>query len=411
MKIYKVGGAVRDHLLNYPSTETDWVVVGATPQDLLDQGFRQVGKDFPVFLHPTTNDEYALARTERKQGHGYHGFAIHASPDVTLEEDLIRRDLTINAMAMDNSGELIDPYGGQRDLADKVLRHISPAFREDPLRVLRVARFAARYHHLGFQVHPDTLALMRHIGDKGELEHLVSERVFIELKRALAEPNPEVFITILRQCGALKVLLPEVDALFGIPQRAAYHPEIDTGIHTLMCLQQAVKLDANDATRFAVLCHDLGKALTPADILPRHIGHEQRGLAPVTAVCKRLGVPNTWQQLALLVCEQHLNAHRAFELRGKTLLKLITRANGLRQSELLLNFITACEADARGRKNFEHRDYPQADYLREALHLAQSVTINDVGHLNLHGKAIGEALTKQRIKRLDTLRKQQKYTA
>ncbi len=407
MKIYKVGGAVRDQLLNFPSTETDWVVVGAAPQELLDRGFRQVGKDFPVFLHPKTKEEYALARTERKQGHGYHGFDFHASPEVTLKQDLERRDLTINAMALDEYGNIIDPYGGQRDLADKTLRHVSAAFSEDPLRVLRVARFAARYDHLGFRIAPETLALMQAITDTGELEYLVSERVFAELKRALAEPNPEVFVTTLRDCGALKVLLPEVDALFGVPQRAEYHPEIDVGIHTLMCLQQAVKLGADGATRFAVLCHDLGKALTPEDVLPRHIGHEQRGLKPVQALCQRLGVPKAWQQLALFVCGEHLNGHRARELRGKTLLKLITAANGLRQSDIFLSFIIACEADSRGRKNFENRDYPQADYLREALRIVQSVTVDDLNNPNLQGKAIGEALTKERIRRLDEHKKAQ----
>lgn len=404
MKVYRVGGAVRDQLLNYPSIETDWVVVGATVDDMLAQGFRQVGKDFPVFLHPGSNEEYALARTERKQGHGYHGFSVHADPSVTLEQDLQRRDLTINAMAEDDNGEIIDPYGGQRDLEHKVLRHVSPAFVEDPLRVLRVARFAARYHHLGFRIADETLALMTHIVAEGELAHLANERVWTEIQRALGERNPAVFISTLRQCRALAALLPEVDALFGVPQRAEYHPEIDTGIHTLLSLEQAVSMKASTAVRFAVLVHDLGKALTPADVLPRHIGHEQRGVAPVKALCKRLGVPSAYRDLAVLVCQWHLHAHRARELRGKTLLKLLGAANALRQPERFADFILACKADTRGRTGFEDKDYPQADYLRAVLATAQGVTIKDIDPA-LEGKAIGEALQQLRIRRLESLRK------
>lgn len=407
MKTYLVGGAVRDALLNYPVTERDWVMVGARPEELLEQGYQQVGKDFPVFLHPETKDEYALARTERKQGHGYTGFAVHYDPGVTLEEDLVRRDLTVNAMAQDNEGKIIDPYGGQQDLENRVLRHVSDAFVEDPLRVLRTARFAARYHHLGFSVAAETLSLMTEIVRQRELEHLPAERIWIELDRALGERNPEIFIEVLRGCGALAVLLPEVEALFGVPQTEKHHPEIDSGIHTLMALQQAVKLSGSRSVRFAVLLHDLGKGATPKSEWPRHIAHEKRGVKLVRAVCKRLKAPNQYRDLALRACEYHLHSHRATELRGKTLLKLFTATGALRNPEGLEDFLLTCEADARGRLGLENRDYPQADYLHRALKIAMSVSAAEFAG-QFEGKALGEAINRRRLDLLETYRNNHK---
>jgi tRNA nucleotidyltransferase (CCA-adding enzyme) len=405
MKTYLVGGAVRDELLDYPASERDWVVVGARPQDLLDLGYQQVGKDFPVFLHPQSKDEYALARTERKQGHGYTGFAVDCDPSVTLEEDLLRRDLTVNAMARDTDGTIIDPYGGQRDLAARVLRHVSHAFVEDPLRVLRTARFAARYAHLGFGVAPETIALMAEIVSQGELAHLPAERIWIEFDRALGERDPDVFIEVLRDCGALDKLLPELEALFGVPQTEKHHPEIDTGVHTLMCLQQAVKLSSATDVRFAVLIHDLGKGTTPKAEWPRHIAHEHRGVKLVDAVCKRLKAPNQFRDLARKVCQYHTHCHRALELRGKTILKLLTATDALRRPERFEAFLQACEADARGRLGFEQRDYPQADYLRRALSIAQGVTAAQFAGDGIEGKAIGEAINTERVRLLEALRR------
>jgi tRNA nucleotidyltransferase (CCA-adding enzyme) len=404
MEIYLVGGAVRDELLGYPVAERDWVVVGARPEDLLDQGYQQVGKDFPVFLHPESKDEYALARTERKSGHGYTGFAVHYDPAVTLEEDLLRRDLTVNAMARDGVGNIIDPYGGQADLAARILRHVSEAFVEDPLRVLRTARFAARYAHLDFAVAPETIALMADIVSQGELGHLSTERIWVEMERALAERNPEVFIQVLRDCGALEQLLPELEALFGVPQTAAHHPEIDTGVHTLMALQQAVKLSANTEVRFAVLLHDLGKGTTPQAEWPRHIAHEHRGLKLVKAACARLRTPNRHRELALQVCEYHTHCHRALELRGNTILKLFNATGALRRPERFEDFLLACEADSRGRLGFEAREYPQADYLRRALTIAREVTAAEFTEQGLEGKALGEAINAERVRRLEALR-------
>ncbi len=399
-----MGGAVRDTLLGQPVSERDWVVVGARPQDLLDLGYQQVGKDFPVFLHPETKDEYALARTERKQGHGYSGFAVDCTPSVSLEQDLQRRDLTVNAMARTASGEIIDPYGGRRDLAARVLRHVSAAFVEDPLRVLRTARFAARYAHLGFTVAPETLALMAEIVEQGELAHLPAERVWVELERALGEPRPEVFIEVLRECGALARLLPELEALFGVPQTADYHPEIDSGVHTLMALQQAVLLSPATDVRFAVLIHDLGKGTTPPVQWPRHIAHEQRGLKLVERVCQRLKAPRQYRELALKVCQYHTHCHRALELRGKTILKVLNATDALRRPDRFEAFLLACEADARGRLGLEQRDYPQADYLRRALAEVQAVTAARFRAQGLQGRALGEAITAERISRLEALR-------
>jgi tRNA nucleotidyltransferase (CCA-adding enzyme) len=404
MEIYLVGGAVRDALLGYPVVERDWVVVGARPQELTAAGYRQVGKDFPVFLHPDSGEEYALARTERKSGHGYTGFAVQFDPDVTLEEDLLRRDLTINAMAQTPAGEIIDPYGGQADLQARLLRHVSPAFVEDPLRVLRVARFAARYAHLGFRVAAETRALMADIVRQGELAHLPAERVWVEMERALGERDPAVFIEVLRDCGALAALLPEVEALFGIPQPEAHHPEVDSGVHTLMVLAQAAALSPDTAVRFAALVHDLGKATTPAAELPRHIAHEHRGVPLVRALCERLKVPNRHRDLALRVCEFHLLCHRAQELRGKTLLKLLRATGALRQPALLEDFLLACEADARGRLGLEDRPYPQAPYLRRALAAAREVTAANFQAQGIAGKALGEAIARAQIDRLEALR-------
>ncbi|WP_111640999.1 multifunctional CCA addition/repair protein [Marinimicrobium alkaliphilum] len=405
MQIYRVGGAVRDKLLGYPHHENDWVVVGAQPDTLQAQGFKPVGKDFPVFLHPETREEYALARTERKSGHGYGGFTFHCAPDVTLEQDLQRRDLTINAMAEDDQGRVIDPWGGQADLAAKVLRHVSPAFVEDPLRVVRVARFAARYAHLGFTIAKETATLMRDIVAAGEVDHLVPERVWKETERALGEAQPQVYISALRECGALARLMPEVDALFGVPQRAEYHPEIDTGIHTLMVLEQAARLSDDTQVRFAALTHDLGKGVTPQSEWPRHIGHETRGLPLVRALCERLSVPKDYRELALLVSEFHLHCHRAAELKPATLLKVLKRTDALRRPGRFEQFLLACEADARGRTGFEDRSYPQAKLFRQALSQCQAVNVKDLVARGLSGKDLGDALERERLLALKTLSK------
>ena len=403
MQVYLVGGAVRDHLLGHPYHEKDYVVVGATPEQLLAQGFQPVGKDFPVFLHPETKDEYALARTERKSGHGYHGFEFHTDPSVTLEEDLIRRDLTINAMAMDSDGNVYDPYGGQQDLCNKVLRHVSDAFVEDPLRVLRIARFAARYHALGFVVAPETLLLMQELAESGELDALTPERVWKETSRALMEAHADVYFETLRTCGALKVLFPELDALFGIPQRPEYHPEIDCGVHTMMSLQQACRANYSLDVRFAVLLHDLGKALTPADELPRHIMHEERGIRPVTEVCDRLRVPTNTKQLALAVCKEHLKCHQALSLKPGTLWRLLQRLDVLRRPERVEAFVQACECDSRGRLGLEDRDYPQASYILEAIQVVRSIKAQDLP-ADVQGPDIGEMLIERRIKAIEQLK-------
>lgn len=404
MEIYLVGGAVRDALLNYPADEHDWVVVGARPQDLLELGYEQVGKDFPVFLHPETKDEYALARTERKSGHGYHGFAVDCDPSITLEQDLLRRDLTINAIARDEQGNLIDPYGGREDLEKRILRHVSDAFVEDPLRVLRTARFAARYAHLQFTVAAETKALMAELVAAGELQHLPQERVWRELERALGERNPEVFVQVLRDCGALEKLLPEVEVLFGVPQTAQYHPEIDTGVHVLMALQQAVELGADTDVLFAVLLHDLGKGTTAQSQWPRHIAHEERGVKLVKKACERLKAPKRHRDLALAVCQYHTHCHRALELRGKTLMKLLRATDALRRADRFESFLQACEADARGRLGLEQREYPQADYLRGARDVAATVNAALFKEQGLSGKALGEAIDAERIRRLEARR-------
>lgn len=401
MQTYLVGGAVRDQLLNYPVKERDWVVVGATVEEMLKLGYQQVGKDFPVFLHPKTKDEHALARTERNIALGYRGFEVHASADVTLEEDLIRRDLTINAIAQDEAGKLYDPYNGQADIENKLLRHVSPAFSEDPVRVLRVARFAARYAHLGFSVAEETNELMRSMVESGEVNSLVAERVWQEFHKALGERNPEVFINVLRDCGALKVILPEIDTLFGVPQPIEYHPEIDTGIHTIMVLQQATLLSAEPITRFAALCHDLGKALTAKQNWPSHHGHEAGGLKPIRQLCNRLRVPKNFLELACITAEFHLHVHRAFEIKNSTLLRTIEKLDGLRKPERYEQFLTACLADSRGRTGYENNEYPQAERYREALRIIKNIDIQAFKEIGLTGKEMAKAIHTARQSALD----------
>jgi tRNA nucleotidyltransferase (CCA-adding enzyme) len=407
MRTYLVGGAVRDKLLGRPVVDRDYVVVGASPEEMTRRGFRSVGRDFPVFLHPETNEEYALARTERKSGRGYHGFVFSTDPAVTLEQDLERRDLTINAMAEDDEGDLVDPFHGARDLDARVLRHVSPAFSEDPVRVLRVARFAARYAPLGFRVADETLALMRRMVDDGEVAHLVPERVWAETRKALAEPKPSAFLETLRACGALAILFPEVDALYGVPQRAEFHPEIDTGVHIELVVDMAAQLaPGDDLVGFAALTHDLGKALTPADALPRHIGHEQAGLAPLRALCARLRVPAEHAKLAELVCRFHLNVHRAFELRPDTLLDMLERIDAFRRAERLDKLVLACEADQRGRLGFENAAYPQADYVHAARNAAAAIDARPFVEQGLSGEAIGNAIRKARVRAIGDVREQ-----
>nr|WP_276542764.1 multifunctional CCA addition/repair protein [Rahnella perminowiae] len=395
-----VGGAVRDSLLNLPVSEHDWVVVGATPEYMLEKGYQQVGKDFPVFLHPVTHDEYALARTERKSGSGYNGFTCYAAPDVTLEQDLMRRDLTINAIAKSKDGELFDPYHGQRDIEQRLLRHVSDAFGEDPLRVLRVARFAARFAHLGFTVAPETQALMQQMVESGELEALISERVWKETEKALQTQDPQVFFQVLRDCGALKVLFPEIDALFGVPAPEKWHPEIDTGIHTLMTLKIASTLTPDVDVRFSALCHDLGKALTPPQFWPAHHGHGPAGVKLVEKLCQRLKVPTHIRDLAKLVAEFHDLIHTVNKLRPETLLKLFDTIDVWRKPQRLEQMIMTSEADARGRTTFENNPYPQGDYLREAFNVARSVTNKDVLDAGFQGMAIRDELKKRRTQAL-----------
>ncbi len=395
---YLVGGAVRDELLGLPPSERDWVVTGSTPEAMQEAGFRQVGSSFPVFIHPETGEEYALARTERKAGHGYHGFNVDFDPAVTLEQDLERRDLTVNAMARDEAGTLIDPFGGQRDLERRILRHVSPAFAEDPLRVLRVARFAARFAELGFTVHPETLELMRHIARTGELGHLVPERAWQEIQAALASPRPSEFICVLRAADALAVLLPEVEALFGVPQDPRHHPEIDTGEHLYLAVDQAAALGGGPEVVFAVLVHDLGKALTPAAERPAHHGHEAQGLPLVDAVCERFRVPVATRRLARQVGRHHLRCHRILEARPGTVMSLLEGLDAFRQPDLDA-FIIACQADYRGRAGRADCAYPQGPYLREALQAALGVRARDLGgEDDAPGPQLGERLRQARIR-------------
>ena len=397
MKSYLVGGAVRDALLKLPVKDKDWVVVGATPQEMLDAGYQQVGRDFPVFLHPTSHEEYALARTERKSGFGYTGFSCYAAPDVTLEQDLLRRDLTINAMAQDDDGTIIDPYNGLSDLRMRILRHVSPAFNEDPLRVLRVARFAARYAHLSFRIADETMALMRDMTAAGELEHLTPERVWKETENALASRNPQVYFMVLRECGALKVLFPELDILFGVPAPAKWHPEIDTGIHVLMTLSMAAMLSPDLDVRFATLCHDLGKGLTPKHLWPRHHGHGPAGVKLVENLCARLKVPNELRDLAKLVAYYHYQIHTLPILKPQTIVKLFDAIDAWRKPQRIEQIALTSEADVRGRTTFEATDYYQGRLLREAWKAAQQVTNKEVIDAGFSGPAIREELTRRRI--------------
>ncbi|MGH8494562.1 MAG: multifunctional CCA addition/repair protein [Gammaproteobacteria bacterium] len=397
MEIYLVGGAVRDELLGLSDAERDWVVVGATPEQMIAQDYRPVGRDFPVFLHPKTGEEHALARTERKIAPGYRGFAVQASPDVTLEEDLRRRDLTINAMARDTNGRLIDPYGGRRDLESRVLRHVSPAFTEDPVRVLRVARFAARFAGLGFTIAGETLDLMRRMTAGGEMDALVPERVWQETRRALDAAQPDVYFATLRECGALVKVFPEIDALFGVPQPAKWHPEIDTGVHTLMVLQQAARLSDDTAVRFAALTHDLGKGETPKSRWPSHPGHEARSVRLVDALADRLRVPNELREVALRVAEYHGHCHRMAELKPSTMLKVLEAVDAFRRPRRLEQFLLACEADARGRTGLEDSPYPQADMLRRAHAAAAEVDAASIARETPDGAETGRRLHEARI--------------
>ena len=399
MQIYQVGGAVRDRLLGRPVSDVDWLVVGASPEQLLALGYTPVGRDFPVFLHPKTHEEYALARTERKTAPGYHGFAFHAAPDVTLEEDLARRDLTINAMAADASGQIIDPYGGQNDLAQKCLRHVSPAFAEDPVRILRLARFAARFGD--FQVAPETLSLMRRMVDAGEVDALVAERVWQEISRGLMEAYPARMFEVLRACGALARLMPELDRLFGVPQPEAHHPEVDSGLHVLMVLQQCVRMNASLPVRFAALCHDFGKGLTPRDEWPRHIAHESRGLKPLQALCERWRIPTDCRELAELTMREHTHVHQSGAFSAEARLRLIERCDAPRRPERFAGLLLTCECDARGRLGLEDRPYPQAARLAADLLAIQAVDQAAVSAAalaqGLKGPAIGRAIQAARL--------------
>jgi len=398
MEVYLVGGAVRDEQLGLPVGERDWCVVGATPEQMAELGYRPVGKDFPVFLHPQSGEEYALARTERKTARGYHGFQFNTSAEVTLVDDLQRRDLTINAIAKDVDGNLIDPCNGLADLKARRLRHVSDAFREDPVRILRAAKFAARFAHFDFVVADETMALMRAMVEDGEAAALEPSRVWKETESALLGPAPDVFFRILRDCGALAVVYPELDSLFGIPQPAKWHPEIDCGVHTLMVVLQSAKLSDELAVRFAALVHDLGKATTPTDMLPKHIGHEKRSVNIIRKLCKRVPVPAAARDLALVVAQYHAHCHRALELKPATLLKVIEACDAFRRPERFAQFLLACEADARGRTGFEETSYPQADWFRGAYTAAASVSAKDLVAAGLTGAEIGKGMTAARLR-------------
>jgi tRNA nucleotidyltransferase (CCA-adding enzyme) len=405
MKTYLVGGAIRDRLLGLEPGDHDHVVVGSTPEEMLAQGFKPVGRDFPVFLHPRSGEEYALARTERKSGRGYRGFVVDADPSVTLEEDLARRDFTINAIAEDEQGNLFDPLGGVGDIEARVLRHAGPAFVEDPLRVLRAARFMARFAGLGFSVAPETMALMQDMAAEGELKELVPERVWQELSRALRSSTPSAFLRTLRSSGALVQVLPEVDALYGVPQRAEFHPEVDTGVHQEMVSDMAARLaPGDDVIGFAALTHDLGKALTPPDVLPKHIGHEHAGVAPLKALCERMKVPAAHRELAIMACREHLNVHRLDELRDATVHELLARCDGFRKPERIAQLALVCEADKRGRLGSEEADYPQGRELVRLQAVALAVTARDIDDEALSGPAVGEALRKARIAAISKVR-------
>ncbi len=404
METYLVGGAIRDRLLGVEPNAADFVVVGATVDEMLAQGYRQVGRDFPVFLHPETCAEYALARTERKSGLGYRGFEVHAATDVTLEQDLERRDLTVNAIAEAADGTIVDPFGGRGDIDARVLRHVSPAFVEDPVRVLRVARFAARFQAFGFTVAPETLALMREMVGNGEVDALVPERVWQETHKALTTDAPQVFVEVLRECGALARIFPELERLFGVPQPPKHHPEVDSGVHTLMVLEQAARLSRSPEVRWAALVHDLGKGTTPKDMLPKHHGHERRGAEMVKKLGAQLKVPREYTDLAERVARYHLHCHRALELRADTVVELLEAVDAFRRPERFEHYLLACEADARGRTGLEDRAYPQTDFLRRALAAANSVDVSGLRAAGHEGPALGEAIRDARVAAVDKIR-------
>nr|WP_262410893.1 multifunctional CCA addition/repair protein [Duffyella gerundensis] len=403
-----VGGAVRDGLLNLPIKDRDWVVTGTTPEAMLAAGYQQVGRDFPVFLHPKTREEYALARTERKSGQGYTGFITWFAPDVTLEQDLQRRDLTINAIAQDSDGNIIDPFNGRHDIQQRLLRHVSAAFNEDPLRVLRVARFAARFAHLNFRIADETMALMQHMAASGELAHLTAERVWKETESALQSPNPQVFFQVLRDCNALAVLFPEIDKLFGVPAPAKWHPEIDTGVHTLMTLAIAAQLSPEVDIRFATLCHDVGKALTPPEKWPSHHGHGLAGVPVVEQLCQRLRVPNHVRDLSLLVTEFHDIVHTVERQSSETLVGLFDRIDAWRKPQRVEQIALTSEADARGRATLENNPYPQGDYLRTAFGVVQAVSPKEVVEAGFTGSDVREELYRRRITALESWRENQR---
>jgi tRNA nucleotidyltransferase (CCA-adding enzyme) len=398
MQTFLVGGAVRDKILKYPVTDKDWVVVGATPEKLIKKGYKSVGKDFPVFLHPETAQEYALARTERKSGKGYKGFKVFAEQSVTLEEDLIRRDLTINAMAADDNGDIVDPFNGQEDLKNKILRHVSPAFTEDPLRVLRVARFLARYFHLGFSIAPSTKELMTELAKSGELKALTPERVWTETARALSEKSPHIYFQTLRDCGALSDWFPEIDCLWGVPNPERWHPEIDTGVHTMMVLEQSALLSKDTITRFSALCHDLGKGITPKEEWPSHKGHEKAGVSIIETLCNRLRAPKEHCELAKIVSEFHLHLHKIEELKPKTIVKVLEKTDAFRKPKRFEKFLIACEADYRGRTGFENLPYPQSGIMKQAFNVCSEISTKEFIAEGYRGKQIGEKLHNERVK-------------
>jgi len=405
-RVYLVGGAVRDQLLNLEVKDRDWVVLGSTPEQMLSYGYKQVGADFPVFLHPTSGEEYALARTDRKNGKGYGGFAVDFGVSVTLEDDLYRRDLTINAMALDSNNQIIDPFNGQKDLTDRVFRHVSEAFAEDPLRVLRVARFMARYGHLGFKVAKETLALMSHIVETKEIINLTAERVWKETEKALSEPSPALFFETLRACGALKVVYPEVDNLYGVPQSPQHHPEVCTGIHTMLVLERVCELTACPATRFAALCHDLGKAETEESVLPQHILHEERGAKLVEQLCKRYKVPKAFKELATMTARFHTGCHKIESYQSKTIVKFLEKLDAIRRPERFEKFLLACEADAQGRTGLEHQKYNQVDVLRDALQACKSVAMEPLLREGHRGKELAQVIYRERVRLVVQSRKE-----
>ncbi|TEW53906.1 multifunctional CCA addition/repair protein [Psychromonas sp. RZ22] len=408
MRVFLVGGAVRDKLLGLEVKDRDFVVINSTPEQMINKGFTQVGKDFPVFLHPTTNEEYALARTERKQGIGYTGFICYAGQDVSLEDDLARRDLTINAIAESDDKQLTDPYGGQQDLENKILRHISPAFSEDPLRVLRVARFAARFAHLGFTIAPETQRLMTELATSGELQSLTPERIWVETEKALQTDSPQTYFQVLRDCGALAALFPEIDNLFGVPAPKRWHPEIDTGIHTLMVVEQACLLSSSTVLRFACLVHDLGKALTPKSEWPSHKGHGLKGLAVIKKLCQRLKIPNEYRDLALLVSEHHTNIHSAFELRASTMSNIMEKCDAWRKPERFHQMLQCCVADSKGRTGFELLPYPTAEYMWQAFQETLKVNIKAIIAEGFQGVEIKHKLNEQRVQLIQDFKNEQK---